>query len=123
MTSGIFVGSAVRGLDLNFSKLFITFAMSKPPPFIYGVTRFWAAVPFDEEQRRFPVSMELYFAVRRILTLRAKKLVDIRELEMKTRKIQVNVHGETVKELLAQLLPRLHALYVAMNSGTNRPSC
>jgi len=94
--------------------------MSEPPPFIHGVTRFWAIAPSDHSQNKlFPVSRELYFAVRSILNEWAEKLVDVREWENRFRSIQVNIEGQAITEVISVLLPRLQSLYAPMNTGTS----
>ena len=96
--------------------------MSEPPPFVRGVTRYWAVSPLDESQSKlFPVSRELYFDVRSILNEWAEKLLEVREWEKRFRKIQVNVEGQTILEVLSVLLPRLQAIYAAMNTGKKAP--
>jgi hypothetical protein len=95
--------------------------MSKPPPFIYGVTRFWAIAPSDESQSKlFPVSRELYLAVRIILEKWTEDLVDLRDWDIRkqSRSIQVNSKGQALTEVLSDVIPRLHAIYTAMNTGT-----
>src|SRR5271155_4316616 len=73
-------------------RLFKQPTMSKPPPFIYGVTRFWAIAPSDDSQSKlFPVSRELYFAVRIILKKWTEDLVNLRDWDIRKqcRSIQV----------------------------------
>lgn len=66
----------------------------------------------------FPVSRELYFTVRYILGEWTEELVDIRAWENRSRRtVQVNSHGQPIAEALSELIPRLHAMYAAMNTG------
>lgn len=94
--------------------------MSEPPPFVHGVIRFWAIAPLDDSRNKlFPVSRELYFAVRRMLDKCAAKLVNVRECENSFGSTQVNVEGQPITEVLSELLPRLHSIYASMNTGTD----
>lgn len=61
----------------------------------------------NEGQSKFPVLRELYFAVRNI---GAKRLIDIWEPE-KNRKSGQMLKAKVSKNLLAELLARLHELY------------
>jgi hypothetical protein len=99
--------------------------MSKRPPFIYGVTRLWAIAPSDDSQSKlFPVSRKLYFAVRIILEKWTADLVNLRDWDIRKqcRSIQVNSEGQVLTEVLSDVIPRLHAIYTAMNTGTPPPS-
>ena len=94
-------------------------SMSSPPPYTVGATKFWATAPSGSSlQSKFPVSTELYIAVRDLLHTLAQMNRDVREYEARTGRIRYNVLGQTITDVLSLSLPHLLAIYIAMNNGT-----
>ena len=92
--------------------------MARPPPFVVGEPRFWASILSEDEEIHFPVSLELYVAVREVLHKWTSKFREVCEFETKTHQTVLNVHGQPMKEVMTLTIPRLLAIYAAINNGT-----
>lgn len=92
--------------------------MDRPPPYIVGVPKFWATLPSEGSyEKQFPVSIELFVAVREVLQIWTSEFLEVSEEETRTGQVVLNVFGQVLKEIMAVTVPRLLAIYIAMSDG------
>ena len=93
--------------------------MLPPPPYIFGTPRFWASTPSNKTSARsFPVTVELYVAVREMLKLWNDRYAYVLDYEEKYGKNLVSPQGQPYMETLELTIPRILALYTNINIGS-----
>ena len=95
--------------------------MSLPPPFVYGSPRFWTTLSLaDGSKKQFPVSLELYIAIREVLNSWTTTFCLISKSKNNPA-MSLNLQGQSVKEVMMLTVPRLFNIFVAVNNGMHPP--